>query len=220
MGTVAVLGAVRACEGIESVLVVTSDKTYAHPERGAARGRPARRCRSYSASKAGAEIVAAAYRASYFEQGPRLATARAGNVIRRRRLSEDRLVPDIVRASERGEPLVLRYPEAVRPWRIRRRRACRLPGDRRSAGARACGSNRLEPRTVGDAHHERRASWRTGSSRSTITRLDIRIERDAGPRIRLPLARSSRAQGEQQVGVPATTPARRWQPARAGTGVA
>ncbi|MGH7714662.1 MAG: NAD-dependent epimerase/dehydratase family protein, partial [Vulcanimicrobiaceae bacterium] len=55
---------------------------------------------------------------SYFGSGPRLATARAGNVIGGGDFSEDRLIPDLVRASQRGEPVRLRYPDATRPWQF------------------------------------------------------------------------------------------------------
>jgi CDP-glucose 4,6-dehydratase len=67
----------------------------------------------YSSSKAGAELVAAAYRGSYLRG---VATARAGNVIGGGDWAVDRVVPDVVRALERSEPVALRHPEAVRPW--------------------------------------------------------------------------------------------------------
>src|SRR5207244_7879919 len=70
-----------------------------------------------SSSKAGAELVAAAYRRSYYTPaGIGLATARAGNVIGGGDWAVDRLVPDVLRALDRSEPVVLRHPEAVRPW--------------------------------------------------------------------------------------------------------
>src|SRR5579872_4312103 len=109
MGTVNVLDAIREQPGIGAVLVVTSDKTYANRE-----ARPQREDDPlggddpYSASKACTEIVAASFRHSYFMSGTRLATARAGNVIGGGDFSEDRLVPDLVRASERKESVRLR----------------------------------------------------------------------------------------------------------------
>jgi CDP-glucose 4,6-dehydratase len=119
MGTVNVLDAVRAQPGIGAVLVVTSDKTYAnHEQRPQREDDPLGGDDPYSASKACTEIVAAAYRRSYFSSGPRLATARAGNVIGGGDFSEDRLVPDLVRASQRREPVRLRYPDATRPWQF------------------------------------------------------------------------------------------------------
>lgn len=119
MGTVNVLDAVRACPSVRAVLVVTSDKVYANTGSGkpfvetdGLGGRD-----PYSNSKACVELVCQSYRDSFFQAGgPRLATARAGNVIGGGDWSDDRLIPDFMRALERGEPLVLRYPDAVRPW--------------------------------------------------------------------------------------------------------
>jgi CDP-glucose 4,6-dehydratase len=76
----------------------------------------------YSASKAAAEIVASSYRRSFFppdavdRHGVAVATARAGNVIGGGDWSEDRVVPDSIRAIARGESIALRHPEATRPW--------------------------------------------------------------------------------------------------------
>jgi CDP-glucose 4,6-dehydratase len=76
----------------------------------------------YSASKAAAEIVVSSYRnsffnpASYNSHGKSVATARAGNVIGGGDRSEDRIIPDIIRAFEAGQAVVVRNPGAVRPW--------------------------------------------------------------------------------------------------------
>jgi len=73
----------------------------------------------YSASKAGAELATAAYRDSFFSgagPGPRIASARAGNVIGGGDFGEDRLVPDILRAYDAGRPVQVRNPQATRPW--------------------------------------------------------------------------------------------------------
>jgi CDP-glucose 4,6-dehydratase len=120
MGTVNVLEAVRLLgDRVRAVVVVTSDKCYENP------GLPKRFAESdplggddpYSSSKACAELVAAAYRRSFFDEGsPALASARAGNVIGGGDWGEDRLLPDIVRAVHTGEPLRVRNPQAVRPW--------------------------------------------------------------------------------------------------------
>ena len=117
-GTAHVLDAVRAVGGVDAVVVVTSDKCYAplpessedggHRETDPLGGRD-----PYSASKAAAELVSAAYRDSY--ELP-LATARAGNVIGGGDWGADRLLPDVMRAVISGTPVELRSPEAVRPW--------------------------------------------------------------------------------------------------------
>jgi CDP-glucose 4,6-dehydratase len=124
VGTASLLDAVRKA-GKPCVLIsVTSDKCY-EPH---ADGRPhdeADRLGGhdpYSASKAAAELVAAAYRKSFFppgrlgEHGVQLATVRAGNVIGGGDWAEDRIVTDIVRHLAAGEPVPVRNPAAVRPW--------------------------------------------------------------------------------------------------------
>jgi CDP-glucose 4,6-dehydratase len=120
MGTVNLLDAVRACESVRVVVVVTSDKCYApsstsraHREEDPLGGHD-----PYSSSKAAAELVAAAYRHSFFEDpdGPRIATARAGNVIGGGDFGAERLLPDLFRAASSGDTLRLRNPLAVRPW--------------------------------------------------------------------------------------------------------
>jgi CDP-glucose 4,6-dehydratase len=146
MGTVNVLEAVRQAGGVRVVQVVTSDKcyenhewAYAYRESDAMGGRD-----PYSASKGCAEIAAAAYRRSFFSADPAstestasaestvlrgstesvestgstvsVSTARAGNVIGGGDWAADRIVPDCVAALERGEPVAVRNPDAVRPW--------------------------------------------------------------------------------------------------------
>jgi CDP-glucose 4,6-dehydratase len=120
LGTAHLLNAVRGCEGVRAVVVVTSDKCYA-PHAG---GRPHVEedplggDDPYSASKACAELVAQSYRDSFFggASSARVATARAGNVIGGGDFGAERLLPDLFRAMLAGEPLFVRNPEAVRPW--------------------------------------------------------------------------------------------------------
>jgi CDP-glucose 4,6-dehydratase len=117
MGTVNMLDAARTGGGgdLHSVVVVTSDKCYlnrewewGYRENEALGGHD-----PYSSSKAGAELVAAAYRDSY---GLPVATGRAGNVIGGGDFSADRLVPDAMRALAAGEYLRVRNPDSIRPW--------------------------------------------------------------------------------------------------------
>jgi CDP-glucose 4,6-dehydratase len=122
MGTVNVLEAVRhAAPHVRAIVVVTSDKCYENrgdrPRR-FVEGDPLGGEDPYSSSKACAELLAAAYRSSFFslDGSPRLGTARAGNVIGGGDWGEDRLVADSVRAVESGEALRIRNPHAVRPW--------------------------------------------------------------------------------------------------------
>jgi CDP-glucose 4,6-dehydratase len=112
-GTVNVLEAARGAGGVDAIIVVTSDKCYLpgpdpHPEDDPLGGED-----PYSASKAAAELVAAAYRTSF---GLPVASGRAGNVIGGGDWGVDRLVPDVLRALLAGEPIEIRNPSAVRPW--------------------------------------------------------------------------------------------------------
>lgn len=119
MGTAHLLQALRAQAALKAVLVITSDKVYANAETGRAfqEGDALGGKDPYSASKAAAEIVVQSFARSYYEKaGVPLATARGGNVIGGGDFSRDRLVADIVRAARAGEQVVLRHPEATRPW--------------------------------------------------------------------------------------------------------
>ena len=121
LGTANVLDAVR--RGVARprvVVVVTSDKCYENDGGGHRfrEGDPLGGEDPYSASKAAAELVAAAYRRSYAPDGEpvRIVTARAGNVIGGGDWGEDRLIPDLVRAAQAGVAAELRNSAAVRPW--------------------------------------------------------------------------------------------------------
>jgi CDP-glucose 4,6-dehydratase len=121
MGTANLLEAIRGVDSVGAVVVAATDKVYENKEIGHAftEADPLAGHDPYSASKAAAEIVVASYRASFFGKGrhpARVATARAGNVIGGGDWSTDRLIPDCLRAFAAGEPVRLRYPEAVRPW--------------------------------------------------------------------------------------------------------
>ena len=120
MGTVNVLEAVRGCDSVKSVLVITSDKCYENRERqeGYREDEPMGGFDPYSNSKGCAELVVSAYRRSFFDNGKdvSIATARAGNVIGGGDWSADRLIPDMVRAFNAGDDVVIRNPSAVRPW--------------------------------------------------------------------------------------------------------
>ncbi len=121
MGTAHVLEAARRCGSVRAIVCVTTDKVYANKEWvwGYREDDPLGGADPYSASKAAAEIVAGSYRRSLLAlDGNRvaLATARGGNVIGGGDWSQDRLVPDIVRFINAGQPIVLRNPGAIRPW--------------------------------------------------------------------------------------------------------
>ncbi len=169
VGTAAVLDAAHEQTGVCAIVVVTSDKCYenrgldrGYREDDALGGRD-----PYSASKAAQELVAASYRASYFGDGPLLATVRAGNVIGGGDWSRDRLIPDVVQALRDDVPVVLRYPEAVRPWqhvleplRAYLSVAERLSeGDRSVASAYNVGPRDEDHRTVAEVVDRMYAAW-------------------------------------------------------------
>lgn len=120
MGTANLLDACRHTKCVRAAVVITTDKCYENKEWpwGYRENDPLGGHDPYSASKAGAELVAASYRSAFFasSDGPLLATARAGNVIGGGDWSEDRLIPDLVRAVTTGQSLEVRSPKATRPW--------------------------------------------------------------------------------------------------------
>ncbi|MEO6832749.1 MAG: CDP-glucose 4,6-dehydratase [Chitinophagaceae bacterium] len=124
MGTAHVLEAIRFLEKPCVGVMITTDKVYENPETGEAFSEEDKLggYDPYSASKAAAEIVIESYRRSFFNPSEfakhlkAIASVRAGNVIGGGDFSEDRLIPDIVRALQNNEPVVLRNPQSVRPW--------------------------------------------------------------------------------------------------------
>lgn len=119
LGTVYLLEALRTLNRPCAVVVVTSDKCYQYGESDVAYREmdPLGGNDPYSASKGCAELVTAAYRASFFMGTDiRVATARAGNVLGGGDWSPYRVVPDAIRALSEGQPIVIRNPAAVRPW--------------------------------------------------------------------------------------------------------
>jgi CDP-glucose 4,6-dehydratase len=119
MGTVNVLESVRHTSSVRVVVNITTDKCYENDER-AGGYREEERIGGddpYSSSKGCSELVTSAYRRSFFQNGgPAMASARAGNVIGGGDWGKDRLVPDILRAFDRNEPVVIRNPQSTRPW--------------------------------------------------------------------------------------------------------
>lgn len=124
MGTVNLLEAVRQTPSVRAVVNVTTDKCYENKEWvwGYRESEPMGGFDPYSSSKGCAELVTAAYRNSFFspekysEHQVALATARAGNVIGGGDWAEDRLIPDILAAFEKAQPVIIRNPHATRPW--------------------------------------------------------------------------------------------------------
>ncbi|WFU05945.1 CDP-glucose 4,6-dehydratase (plasmid) [Rhizobium sp. CB3171] len=120
MGTANLLDACRSLTDLSAIVVVTTDKCYENKEWtwGYREVDPLGGHDPYSSSKAGTEIVAASFRRSFFNtpKSALLATARAGNVIGGGDWSEDRLIPDLVRALSGKQALEIRSPRSTRPW--------------------------------------------------------------------------------------------------------
>ncbi|HEX5373688.1 MAG TPA: CDP-glucose 4,6-dehydratase [Aquabacterium sp.] len=119
MGTVHVLEAARQVASVRAIVNVTTDKCYENKEWvwGYRESEPMGGYDPYSNSKGCSELVTSAYRQSFFQQGRvALASARAGNVIGGGDWASDRLVPDILRAFQAGQPVIIRNPHATRPW--------------------------------------------------------------------------------------------------------
>ena len=118
MGTANVLNAIRNISQTRVAVVVTTDKVYENLELSV----PFREDDKlgghdpYSASKAAAEILVASFRSSALAGKAALSTMRAGNVMGGGDWSENRLIPDAVKAWTKGETLVVRNPASVRPW--------------------------------------------------------------------------------------------------------
>jgi len=122
MGTVHVLEAIRKSDSVRATVVVTTDKCYENKEWvwGYRENEPMGGFDPYSNSKGCAELVTSAYRQSYLSNPAgnpnRVASARAGNVIGGGDWSEDRLLPDALKAFEANTTLLIRNPLATRPW--------------------------------------------------------------------------------------------------------
>jgi CDP-glucose 4,6-dehydratase len=124
MGSVHLFEAVRNTKSVMAVVNVTSDKCYENREWvwGYREDEAMGGYDPYSNSKGCAELVTAAYRSSFFnpdqynQHGVAVASARAGNVIGGGDWAGDRLIPDFIRAIVADETVVIRSPNAIRPW--------------------------------------------------------------------------------------------------------
>lgn len=119
MGTLHVLEAARATSSVKACVSVTSDKCYENKETrdGYKETDPMGGHDPYSSSKGCAELLVSSYRRSYLNDGGMLlASVRAGNVIGGGDWSKDRLLPDLLSNAFKGQTVLIRNPEAIRPW--------------------------------------------------------------------------------------------------------
>jgi len=125
IGALNLLEAVRQCDSVKSVVIITTDKVYENKEW----IYPYRENDQlggydmYSSSKACAEILTHSYQRSFFnidqykeKHQVLIASARAGNVIGGGDWSKDRLIPDIIKATIKEDKTIIRNPLAIRPW--------------------------------------------------------------------------------------------------------
>mgnify|MGYP006089332713 CR=1 FL=1 len=118
LGTMNILECIKGSSFVKAGVMITSDKAYrnqewiwGYRENDLLGGED-----PYSASKGCAELVINSYCKSFFQDGPFIASTRAGNVIGGGDWAEDRIVPDAVRAWIKNKPVVIRHPESTRPW--------------------------------------------------------------------------------------------------------
>jgi CDP-glucose 4,6-dehydratase len=125
IGTLNVFEACRKTGTVKAIINITSDKCYENRELvwGYREDDPMGGYDPYSASKGCSEIATSSYRNSFFNTGnygkfheTLLASARAGNVIGGGDWAVDRLIPDIMKAAEKGTEVLIRAPQAIRPW--------------------------------------------------------------------------------------------------------
>jgi CDP-glucose 4,6-dehydratase len=120
LGTAHVLEAARHSPSVKAVVCITTDKVYDDQDWdwGYRETDPLGGKDPYSASKACAELIVSSYRRTMMARGngALVGVARGGNIIGGGDWAENRIVPDFVRAIDEGAPLVIRHPEAVRPW--------------------------------------------------------------------------------------------------------
>jgi CDP-glucose 4,6-dehydratase len=119
MGTINLLEVARDCKNLKAILTITSDKCYENDGRisGYEESDNLGGHDPYSSSKGCVELLTSAYRRSFLNsQGIGVATARAGNVIGGGDWAKDRIIPDILRSFEKNKTVIVRNPEATRPW--------------------------------------------------------------------------------------------------------
>lgn len=120
MGTVNILECVRLSNSVKSFLNITTDKVYLNndiPNHSFSEDEPLDGYDPYSNSKSCSELVTHCYKKSFFSDGRcAISTARAGNVIGGGDFADDRIIPDCIRAIEKGDEIIVRNPYSTRPY--------------------------------------------------------------------------------------------------------
>lgn len=121
LGTANLLDAVRKCTNVKACIIMTSDKCYHNPEDGKLRKEtdPMGGDDPYSASKGSCELVVKSFQKSFFQKkNIGLASIRAGNVLGGGDWSEDRIIPDCIKAITKNKKIIVRHPFYIRPWQF------------------------------------------------------------------------------------------------------
>ena len=125
LGTANLIESARGCDSVKAIVVITTDKCYENIEqkKGYVESDRMGGFDPYSSSKGCAELIISSYRNSFFnisdfqiKHQTLIASARAGNVIGGGDWSPDRLIPDIVKNTEKELKTNIRYPKSTRPW--------------------------------------------------------------------------------------------------------
>jgi CDP-glucose 4,6-dehydratase len=119
IGTAKVLEAARNCPNLKAIINITTDKCYENLgfDKSYHETDPMGGFDPYSSSKGCAELVTASYRSSFLNDlGIGVASVRAGNVIGGGDWAKDRLIPDILKSFELDKAVIVRNPNATRPW--------------------------------------------------------------------------------------------------------
>ena len=175
LGTVNLLECCRLTESVKSVLNVTTDKVYLNddvPDHPFREDEPLDGYDPYSNSKSCSELVTHSYKKSFFsDSGCAVSTARAGNVIGGGDFASDRIIPDCVRAAERGEPIVVRNPYSTRPYQhvleplaVYLEIAAKQSADRKFEGYYNVGPDDCDCVTTGELVEKFCKAWGNGST--------------------------------------------------------
>ena len=120
LGTLNLLESVRQVGGVRAVGLVTTDKVYKNLNLKQKKFKESDELggtEPYGASKAAAEMLAQGYRQILFDSvQTNLISLRSGNVIGGGDWGEDRLIPDIIKSCKNNKFMLVRYPNAIRPW--------------------------------------------------------------------------------------------------------
>ena len=176
MGTINVLDACIQTDSVKAIVIVTSDKCYENTGKATAYSEndPMGGYDPYSASKGCAELITNSYRRSFlplheYQKNPQklVASVRAGNIIGGGDWGEDRLIPDVMRAAGQNQKVVLRNPQAVRPWQHVLEPLAGylllgqklLEGQTDFSGAWNFGPDEIAQKTVGDVVQQLQNQW-------------------------------------------------------------